>query len=114
MNKPLLSLLLSLSPAALAQRTTNDNNFQKAYEVLELEKDQSKDLDFVNKQLRETLDNVDALLFRVQLLRNKEDLKTLLNVLTKSQNYARRLPYSSARAQWSASAQSPSTTRTIN
>jgi clan AA aspartic protease (TIGR02281 family) len=59
---------------AFAQKSsTNDYNLKKAYEVLNEEKDEAKALDLVNKQLRETPDNVDALVLRVRLLRRKKD-----------------------------------------
>lgn len=59
---------------AFAQKsTTDDYNLKKAYEVLNEEKDEAKALDLVNKQLRETPDNVDALVLRVRLLRRKQD-----------------------------------------
>lgn len=60
---------------AFAQKsTTDDYNLKKAYEVLNEEKDEAKALDLVNKQLRETPDNVDALVLRVRLLRRKQDI----------------------------------------
>lgn len=59
---------------AFAQKsTTDDYNLKKAYEVLNEEKDEAKALDLVNKQLRETPDNVEALVLRVRLLRRKQD-----------------------------------------
>ena len=55
------------------KNTTDDYNLKKAYEVLNEEKDEDKAIDLVNKQLRETPDNVDALLLRVRLLRYKQE-----------------------------------------
>ena len=68
-------LLATLSSNVYAQKnkTENDYNLKKAYEVLNEEKDEAKALDLVNKQLRETPDNVDALVLRVRLLRRKKD-----------------------------------------
>ncbi len=66
-------LLTLLSTCLYAQKTNNDYNLKKAYEVLNEEKDEAKALDLVNKQLRETPDNVDALVLRVRLLRRKQD-----------------------------------------
>ena len=66
-------LLTILSVSAYAQNTANDYNLKKAYEVLNEEKDEAKALELVNKQLRETPDNVDALVLRVNLLRRKRE-----------------------------------------
>lgn len=69
------AIMLSLfCGTAFAQKsTTDDYNLKKAYEVLNEEKDEAKALDLVNKQLRETPDNVEALVLRVRLLRRKQD-----------------------------------------
>ncbi|MBR6932381.1 MAG: tetratricopeptide repeat protein, partial [Bacteroidales bacterium] len=66
-------VLTFLSGDVYAQKnkTDNDYNLKKAYEVLEEEHDEAKALDLVSKQLRETPDNVDALLLRVRLLQRK-------------------------------------------
>ena len=56
---------------AQKNKTDNDYNLRKAYEVLNEEKDEAKGLDLVNKQLQETPDNAEALLLRVRLLRRK-------------------------------------------
>ena len=68
-------LLTLIGTDALAQKKDSDNdyNLKKALEVLREEKDEAKALDLVNKQLRETPDNIDALVFRAHLLRKKED-----------------------------------------
>lgn len=58
---------------AQKNKTENDYNLQKAYEVLKEEKDEAKALELVNKQLRETPDNVDALILRMRLYRRKGD-----------------------------------------
>lgn len=68
-------LLTVLSGDLFAQKNNSDNdyNLRKAYEVLNEEKDEAKALDLVNKQIRETPDNVDALIFRVRLLLRKSE-----------------------------------------
>ena len=68
-------LLTVLSGNVYAQKnkTENDYNLKKAYEVLNEEKDEAKALDLVTKQLRETPDNVDALILRTRLLRRKRE-----------------------------------------
>ena len=69
----LLLTLLSTNAYAQKNNTPNDYNLKKAYEVLNEEKDEAKALDLVNKQLRETPDNVDALILRVRLIRQKKE-----------------------------------------
>lgn len=71
----LILLLVLLSPGAFAQKTksVNDYNYQKAVEVLQQEKDVDKAFELVNKQLRETPDNVDAILLRARLNREKDE-----------------------------------------
>lgn len=56
---------------AQKNNTENDYNLKKAYEVLNEENDEAKALDIVNKQLRETPDNVYALVLRARILRRK-------------------------------------------
>ena len=65
--------VLSNNVYAQKTKTENDYNLKKAYEVLNEEKDEAKALDLVTKQLRETPDNVDALVLRVRLLRRKRE-----------------------------------------
>ena len=64
---------LSVNVYAQKNKTENDYNLKKAYEVLNEEKDEAKALDLVTKQLRETPDNVDALILRTRLLRRKHE-----------------------------------------
>jgi clan AA aspartic protease, TIGR02281 family len=64
---------LSVNVYAQKNKTENDYNLKKAYEVLNEEKDEAKALDLVNKQLRETPNNVDALILRTRLLRRKHE-----------------------------------------
>ena len=68
-----LLTVLSGNVYARKNKTENDYNLKKAYEALYEEKDEAKALDLVNSQLRETPDNVEALLLRVWLLRCKEE-----------------------------------------
>lgn len=70
-----VTLLTVLSVNAYAQKnkTDNDYNLKKAYEVLQEENDEAKGLELVNKQLRETPDNVETPLLRVRLLRRKNE-----------------------------------------
>ena len=78
-----ITLMTILSSNVYAQKnnTANDYNLKKAYEVLNEEKDDAKALDLVNKQLRETPDNVDALVLRVRLLRHKNDRASALQAI---------------------------------
>ena len=59
---------LSFNTYAQKNKTENDYNLKKAYEVLNEERDEAKALDLVNSQLRETPDNVDALVLQARLL----------------------------------------------
>ena len=78
-----ITLMTILSSNVYAQKnnTANDYNLKKAYEVLNEEKDEAKALDLVNKQLRETPDNIDALVLRVRLLRHKNDRASALQAI---------------------------------
>ena len=77
------ALLATLSVNVYAQKNKpeNDYNLKKAYEVLNEEKDEAKALDLVNKQLKETPDNVDALMLRMRLYRQKSEYGFALNDL---------------------------------
>ena len=68
---------------SLAQKSkkTNDYNLQRAWEALDEEKDESKALDLVNRQIRETPDNVQALLLRVRLSRKNGEYGKALSDL---------------------------------
>ena len=69
---PVLVLTLSCILAnAQNDKKDNDYNLQRAWEALREEKDDAKALDLVNRQLRETPDNVQALLLRTRLNRTK-------------------------------------------
>ena len=69
----LMLTVLNIDVYAQKNKTENDYNLKKAYEVLNEEKDEAKALDLVNKQLRETPDNAEALLLRMRLFRHKEE-----------------------------------------
>lgn len=66
--------ILSTNAYAQKNKTEDDYNLKKAYEVLNEEQDEARALDLVTKQLRDTPDNVDALILRTRLLRNKHEL----------------------------------------
>ena len=66
---------------AQKNKSGNDYNLQKAYEVLNEEKDETKGLDLVNKQLQETPDNVEALLLSARLNRRKGEYGTALSAI---------------------------------
>ena len=70
-----IGVFLLASECVYAQKNKSDNdyNLRKAYEVLREEKDEIKALELVNKQLRETPDNVRALILHISLLRRKEE-----------------------------------------
>ncbi len=78
------ALLLTLASGTLyAQKTTteSDYNLRKAYEALNEEKDVDKALDLVSKQLKDTPDNVDALMLRMRIYQNREEFgKALADV----------------------------------
>ena len=69
----LLLATLSVNLYAQKNKPDNDYNLKKAYEVLNEEKDEVKALDLVNRQLKETPDNVDALMLRMRLYRRKAE-----------------------------------------
>ena len=52
---------LSVNVYAQKNKTENEYNLKKAYEVLSEENDEAKALDLVNKQLRETPDKVESI-----------------------------------------------------
>ena len=83
----LSALVLTLSCGqAYAQKnkTANDYNLQKAWDVLREDNDEAKAMDLVNRQLRDTPDNVQALILRVRLYRKKGEYGAALRDL----NYA--------------------------
>ena len=78
-------LLATLSVPTHAQKNTaNDYNLKKAYEVLSEENDVAKALDLVNQQLKETPDNVEALLLHTRLLKRKGDFALALQSINRA------------------------------
>ena len=69
----IIAIVLSGNVYAQKNNITNDYNLKKAYEVLNEEKDEAKALDLANELLRETPDNVDALILRARLLLRKHE-----------------------------------------
>lgn len=68
--------ILLMSTDCFAQKkssSASDYNLKKAYEILKEEKDEDKALELIHEQLKETPDNVEALMLRVRICRNKED-----------------------------------------
>ena len=78
------ALLLTLTSGCLyAQKNNSDSdyNLRKAYEVLNEENDVDKALELVSKQLKDTPDNVDALLLRMRIYQNRDEFgKALADV----------------------------------
>lgn len=78
------TLVLTLASSTLyAQKTTkeSDYNLRKAYEALNEAKDVDKALDLVSKQLKDTPNNVDALMFRMRIYQNRDEFgKALADV----------------------------------
>ena len=60
-------------------KKNNDYNLQRAREALTEERDDAKAFDLVNKQLRDTPDNVEALLLRARIFRMKEEYGAALS-----------------------------------
>ena len=67
-------LLTVMSGTLYAQKTKteNDYNLRKAYEAID-EKDVDKALELINKQLKETPDNVEALFLRMRIYQDREE-----------------------------------------
>ena len=80
-----LVLTLSCGQAhAQKNKSANDYNLQKAWDVLRENNDESKAMDLVNQQLRDTPDNVQALLLRVRLFRKKGEFGAALRDLNQA------------------------------
>ena len=77
----LVYLLTMICGETKAQNIKNDNdyNLQRAWEALQEEKDETKAMDLVNRQLKDTPDNVQALLLRVRLNRKKGEYGAALS-----------------------------------
>lgn len=70
--------LTTLPAAAQKSGSSNDYNLQKAYEILREEGDEVKALELLGDQLKQTPDNVDALLLRTRVYRNREEYGSAL------------------------------------
>ncbi len=67
-----LAMALTLTPASAQKNNESDDyNLRKAYEVLNEDMDVEKAMELVRAQLESTPDNVNALLLRTRLFRNK-------------------------------------------
>lgn len=75
----LMLTLLCGQANAQKSKTDNDYNLQRAWEALREENDEAKAFDLVNKQLKETPDNVQALLLRTRLNRKKGEYGSALS-----------------------------------
>lgn len=68
------TLMAMCSSFCYAQKKADSNyNLQKAYEVLQEEKDTDKALDLLDSQLTDTPNNIEALLLRARIYRSKEE-----------------------------------------
>ena len=74
-------MLTLLCGQANAQKTKTDNdyNLQRAWEAVREEKDEAKAFDLVTRQLKETPDNVQALILRARLYRRKGEYGAALS-----------------------------------
>ncbi len=75
----LMLTLLCGQANAQKSKTDNDYNLQRAWEALREENDEAKAFDLVNRQLKETPDNVQALLLRTRLYRKKGEYGAALS-----------------------------------
>ena len=75
----LMLTLLCGQANAQKSKTDNDYNLQRAWEALREENDEAKAFDLVNRQLKETPDNVQALLLRTRLNRKKGEYGSALS-----------------------------------
>ena len=69
----LLLTLLCFTSSAQLKKGKTDHYLEEAFTVLREEGDEEKGLELVNKQLRETPDNIDALILRVRLFCRKDE-----------------------------------------
>ena len=81
----LSAAMLALMPVTtFAQKkgnTTSDYNLQKAYEVLQNDKDEDQALELLGKQLKDTPDNPDARLLRARIYRDKREFGNAISDL---------------------------------
>ena len=75
------AMLLTVCPGNIygQKNSSNDDyNLKKAYEVLQEQKDETKALELLRDQLKETPDNVPALMLRARVLRNRHEFGNAL------------------------------------
>ena len=75
----LMLTLLCGQANAQKSKTDNDYNLQRAWEAVREEKDEAKAFDLVTRQLKETPDNVQALILRARLYRRKGEYGAALS-----------------------------------
>lgn len=71
--------LVSVPAGAQKKGTTDDYNIKKAYEVLREQHDEAKALELLRDQLERTPDNVEALMLRARVLRNRHEFGSALS-----------------------------------
>ena len=71
--------LVSVPAGAQKKGTTDDYNIKKAYEVLREQHDEAKALELLRDQLEKTPDNVEALMLRARVLRNRHEFGSALS-----------------------------------
>ena len=71
--------LFSVPAGAQKKGTTDDYNIKKAYEVLREQHDEAKALELLRDQLEKTPDNVEALMLRARVLRNRREFGSALS-----------------------------------
>ena len=69
----LMALVINDTSYAQLKKGKTDHYLEEAFTVLREEGDEEKGLELVNKQLRETPDNIDALILRVRLFCRKDE-----------------------------------------
>lgn len=65
--------LITVQAGAQKKGTTDDYNIRKAYEVLQEQHDEDRALELLADQLDKTPDNVEALMLRARVLRNRHE-----------------------------------------
>lgn len=75
-----IAALLLAAISACAQRSSSDDyKLKKAIEVLQQDNDEEQGLKLLNEQLSSTPDNVEALFWRMMVLRNREEYGSALS-----------------------------------
>jgi len=78
-----LALFVSTAPS-FAGKKTDDYKLKKAYEVLKEKQDEEQALKLLGEQLETTPDNVEALLLRVKIHRNREEFGDALSDINRA------------------------------